>query len=227
MNVLILGYGLLGKEIYKQTNWDVLCRSMTNLMDFSDIDTYKSSLDSYDTIVNCIANTDTYSEDRQKHWDVNYSGVVQLVDYCLENKKKLIHVSTDYVYSGSEPNASENSVPVHGKNWYGYTKLISDAYVQLKLKNYLLIRTSFRPYPFPYKFALINQIGNFDRVDVISKIMIKLINNNSIGVFNVGTKLKNMCDLAPHLERINKVIHENMPYDVSMNLQKLDNEFIK
>jgi hypothetical protein len=67
-------------------------------------------------------------------------------------------------------------------------------------------------------------MGNFDTVDVISEIIIKLINNNSNGLFNVGTKLKTMCDLAPNVERINRVIHQTMPSDVSMNLEKLKRE---
>ncbi|MFT6546550.1 MAG: hypothetical protein ACJAT2_003899, partial [Bacteriovoracaceae bacterium] len=38
-------------------------------------------MDSYDTIINCIANTDTYGQDRDPHWKVNYEFVYNLISY--------------------------------------------------------------------------------------------------------------------------------------------------
>jgi dTDP-4-dehydrorhamnose reductase len=52
----------------------------------------------------------------------------------------LVHISTDYLYSGSVSNASESDVPVHCNNWYGYTKLLADGLVQLESNNYLICR---------------------------------------------------------------------------------------
>lgn len=226
MKIVILGDGLLGTEIKKQTGWDVVSRKKNNF-DIT-LDTFRwPLLEEYDVIVNCIANTDTYSNKRKEHWDVNYVGLSKLTDWCLEKNKKLVHISTDYVYSGSVKNATEEDVPVHCKNWYGYTKLLSDAYVQLKLKNYLLVRCSFKPTPFPYEKALINQIGNFDFVDDIAEKIIQLIDKKSKGVFNVGTTLKTVYDLAvlqTTVEPVNVDLHETMPIDVSMNIDKLTNE---
>jgi dTDP-4-dehydrorhamnose reductase len=230
MNIVILGDGLLGKEIHKQVfcQWDVLSRKKDGI-DFRNIDTYKDKLEHYDVIINCIANTNTYSEVKEEHWDTNVLGTSELVDYCVKNNKKLVHISTDFVYANSVKNASEEDVPVHCKNWYGYTKLVSDAYVQLKMKNYLLIRCSFTKNPFPYKKALVNRIGNFDTVDTISEIIVRLIIKNKVGLFNVGTNLKSMYDLAKlnsdeYIEPINTMTDENMPTDVSMNIEKLNNE---
>lgn len=226
MKVVILGDGLLGTEIYNQTGWDIVSRKKDNI-DFKTIMTYVHKIMNYDVIVNCIADTDTYSNDRQKHWDINYVGLSKLVDFCAMENKKIVHISTDYIYSGSVKNATEEDVPVHCRNWYGYTKLLSDAYVQLKMENYLLVRCSFKPTPFPYQKALINQVGNFDFVDEIAMKIVQLIIKQSTGVFNVGTMLKTVYDLAMlngAVEPMNVDLHETMPADVSMDTSKMDNE---
>ena len=62
--------------------------------------------------------------------------VAELVDYCNNHNKKIIHISTDYIYANSFQNADEEiTVPAQIETWYGYTKLLGDAYVQLKSKN--------------------------------------------------------------------------------------------
>ena len=136
-NRLILGDGLLGKELYKITGWDYISRKKDST-EFTDIDSYKDYLYGYDEIINCIADCNTYDENKENHWNVNYKGVVNLVDFLIGKNIKLVQISTDYLYSNSKLYASEDDVPVHCENWYGYTKLLSDGYVQLKMDNYLL-----------------------------------------------------------------------------------------
>ena len=223
MNILVLGKGLLGSEIIRQTNWDYLCRKEHNI-DVKEFDIWKHKLYSYDVILNCIANTDTYSTDKKSHWDVNYVFVSLLVDFCNENKKKLIHISTDYVYTNSINEASEDDIPIHGNNWYSYTKLIADAYIELKSNNYLICRETHKPNPFPYPKAWADQIGNFDYVNVIVKILIDLIKINTTGVYNIGTELKSMYSLATKTNQVIPCLKpENTPLNTSMNLDKLKN----
>jgi dTDP-4-dehydrorhamnose reductase len=76
---------------------------------------------------------------RDLHWDINYKFVHELILFCNKNDIKLVHISTDYLYSGSVSNASESDVPVHCNNWYGYTKLLADGLVQLEF-NHLICR---------------------------------------------------------------------------------------
>ena len=111
--ILILGDGLLGTELIKQTGWDLISRKKDGF-DISDISTYNILLSikfgavqycKYDTIVNCIANTDTYSDVRDSHWNVNYKGTSDLIDFCNKWNIKLIHISTDHVYANSRSNA--------------------------------------------------------------------------------------------------------------------------
>ena len=89
MRVLVLGDGLLGSEITKQTKWDYLSRKKDSITT-DNVDSWLHSMTEYDTIVNCIAHTDTYSEDRDAHWDINYKFVDHLITYCNETSKKLM-----------------------------------------------------------------------------------------------------------------------------------------
>jgi hypothetical protein len=223
MKIVVLGDGLLGKEIIKQTGWEYYSRKKDNL-NINNIVTWSHLLLPYDVIVNCIAYTKTYDDNKQQHWDVNYKAVAELVDYCNNHNKKLIHISTDYIYANSFQNADEEiTVPAQIETWYGYTKLLGDAYVQLKSKNYLICRESHKPFPFPYKEAWDNVETNGDFVNVIAELIIKLINKEAKGVFNVGTEPKTIYDLAVskgfNVKSINSP--SNVPMNTTMNLNKL------
>lgn len=219
-NVLVLGDGILGNEIVKQTNWNYTSRKKDG---FNINDPSSWDFSNYKIVINCIANTDTYSNDRDSHWNINYKFVYDLINYCNIHNIKLVHISTEYLYSGSVSNASEEDVPVHCGNWYGYTKLLGDGLVQLISKEYLLIRCMHKKNPFPYDKAWVDQIGNFDYVDVISKYIIDLINFNKSGVYNVGTELKSIYDMAKKTKDVDPILstHE-VPKDISMSVNKLN-----
>jgi len=221
LKVLILGDGLLGSEIEKQTGWDYVSRKKDGI-DVLDFNTLIPYMNNFNTILNCIAYTNTYSEDKNSNWLINYKFVDELVEYCNINNKKIIHISTDYIYSNSISNATEEDVPVHIPTWYGYTKLLSDAHVQLKSKNFLVCRLSHKPNPFPYDKAWLDIKTNCDYVDVISSIVIKLILNGSEGVYNVGTEPKSIYDLAKKTSMVEPILKPlNVPSDTTMCLQKL------
>lgn len=232
--VLVLGDGILGSELVKQTGWDYLSRkkdgfditnsfSFNRLIDWSDDGYAGSAL--YTTVINCIAHTNTYSEDRELNWNINYKAVAELTDFCNLWGIKLVHISTDHIYANSKSQTSENEVPVHMETWYGYTKLLGDAHVQLKSNNYLIIRESHKPYPFPYKMAWSDQVTNGDYVNVIANLIIKLVNNNSTGVFNVGTQEKNWYEhTKEEFDTTSSPKYHKAPSDITMNLEKLSNE---
>jgi dTDP-4-dehydrorhamnose reductase len=224
MRAIILGDGLLGGYLREKTRWDFISRKKDGI-DFSDLNSYSSRLENYDVIINCIANTNTYSKDKDTHWGVNYEGVANLIDFCNVTDKKIIHISTDYLYSFSEEDASENDVPVHSRNWYGYTKLLGEGYVLLRSKNYLIIRTTQKKNPFPFNKAYTNQIGNFDYVDTIGDLIISLIQKGASGIYNVGTEKKSMFELAkitnPEVEPTEDLFDPTTPTNTSMDISKM------
>lgn len=217
-NNVILGNGTLGTELKKQTGWDAITRA-DNGFDVLDPFSYGKHLSGYDCVINCTGFTTDHS-DRQSNLDVNFKAVVELANYCARHNKKYVHISTDIVYAGSVHSASESDVPVHARNWYAYSKLLADGYVQVACENYLLIRTAFKPRPFPYKVAF-PKVGNFDFVDVITGLIVELINGGAVGVYNVGTEYKTMYSLAQEIV-LDIVLDDSRELvDVSMNLEKL------
>jgi dTDP-4-dehydrorhamnose reductase len=134
--VLVLGDGLLDQKLLNRLVG--IMYQEKDGFDIKDIESFHYLFRGYDVILNAIANTDTYSRDL--HWDINYKFVHELILFCNKNDIKLVHISTDYLYSGSVSNASESDVPVHCNNWYGYTKLLADGLVQLESNNYLICR---------------------------------------------------------------------------------------
>jgi len=234
MKVLVLGDGKLASEIIKQTGWDWISRKKDGININVDDFFYSKILGNfdgaiywkeYDVVVNCIANTDTYSDDKNSMRDVNFLFPKRLSDFCNTNKIKLVHISTDYVYTNSQSIADENSVPSPLPNWYTYYKLIADEYISATNSNHLICRCSFKSNPFEFDKAWIDQIGNFDYVDVISKLIISMIKKEAIGIYNVGTELKSMYDLAKRTKPNVLPIHKpkNVPSDISIKLDKLNN----
>lgn len=232
MSIVVLGNGLLGSEIVKQTGWDYISRKKDGF-DITKPETFVSYfieeyegviyIPKYSCIVNCIAYTNTYSSDKELNWNVNYKGVADLVDFCNKWNIKLVHISTDYVYINSIHEASEDDIPIHGNNWYSYTKLLADAYIELKSNNYLICRETHKPNPFPYDKAWVDQVGNFDYVNVITKLIIKLIEGKASGIYNVGTELKSVYNLACKSKKdiIPSLKPDYIPSNTSIDLNKL------
>jgi dTDP-4-dehydrorhamnose reductase len=220
-SILVLGDGLLGSELVKLTNWNYISRKKDNF-NVDDVESWNFS--EYDIVVNCIANTDTYSNDKESHWNLNYRYVYNLIQYCNQHNIKLVHISTEYLYAGSVRNATEEDVPVHCDNWYCYTKLLGDGIVQLLSNNYLICRCMHKPNPLPFNKSWIDQVGNFDYVENIAPLIIKSINKDLNGVYNIGTELKTMIDLAqrgnPNIEAA--FSPDYVPKDISMSIKKLN-----
>ncbi len=227
MKVLVLGKGKLGGEIVKQTGWDYLCRAEHEIT-IDNFDEWKNRMDEYDVVVNCIANTDTYSDNKEKHWKANYELVTFLAEYCDDNGKKLVHISTDYLYQNSVDDATEEDEPLFEHTWYMFTKLLADEYLKQHAKNYLICRLSHKPYPFPYDSAWVDVITNADYTPVISGLVIELIKNGAEGLYNVGTERKTIYELAQRTNKnVKKIVSPpHVPKNISMNVSKMDN-FLK
>jgi len=222
MKVLVLGNGKLGQEIINQTGWDYLSRSKDNI-DTTTFDEWFYKLQGYDVILNCIANTNTYSNDYESFIKNNYEFVTYLVKFCNEAGSKLIHISTDYVYVRSQKNATENSVPAPDDTWYSLSKVLADEHIRLFSKDYLICRLSHKPKPFPYDSAWTDVMTNADYTDVISSLVIELIRKDAKGLYNVGTDQKTIYELA---KQTNPNVKESLapthiPKNVTMDLTKM------
>ena len=221
MSKLILGDGLLGSELVRQTGWDYISRkkNQKNLYELlEDIAESEANV-----VINCIGNTDTYSDDKDSMMDVNYKFVVELTILLNNLGKKLVHISTDYVYSNSVQYAKETNVPIHNDTWYGYSKILSDGWVENFSNDYLLCRMTHKPKPFPYEKAWRNQIGNFDYVDNQAKRLVRLVNSDAKGIVNVGRETISMYELAKETKKdvVRNECDYPVPQIITMNINKL------
>ena len=186
-NIIVLGDGKLGSEISKQTGWKNISRKTHGLDAELIIDFSLYVPEGTNTIINCIANTDTYSQEKDKHWKINYAFVHRLAEYCVKKQIKLVHVSTDYVYANSSNiPAKENSVPVHAENWYSYTKLLADGVVELTNQKNLICRLTHKTRPVRYLYAFDDRISNFFYTDEAAADIIWLVRSDAEGIFNLG-----------------------------------------
>ena len=94
-------------------------------------------------IINAAAYTDVDGCEihKDKAWATNVGGIKNLVNFCMKQKVKLIHLSTDYVFNGEEGPYSEDDLP-DPVNFYGETKLQSEKIIKDGGIDFLIIRTN-------------------------------------------------------------------------------------
>jgi dTDP-4-dehydrorhamnose reductase len=124
----------------------------------------------------------------------NIVGTANIAEYCLINNKRLVYISTDYIYPGTDGDYKETD-PILPNNNYAWTKLGGECSVKL-IPNHLIIRTSFGASKFPYSQAWTNQIVSKDYVDVIAPMILKATKSNITGILNIGTNPKTMFEYA-------------------------------
>lgn len=196
--IALLGDGLIGTGLndhIEAIDWGTqnyeykqFSRKLTGT-DFKDHEALKKLLEPFDVIINTIAHTDTKDKQKGAHWNLNYVLPAFLADLCQGQGKRLIHISTDYVYAGSPSKAQEEDIPIPFHSWYAATKLMADNYIQLRCDDYLIIRTAHKLSPFPFKNGYINVIGSFQCVyDAINQMDFLIRVNPAKGVFNIGPK---------------------------------------
>lgn len=99
-----------------------------------------------DTVINCAAmtNVDGCETSRDAAFKVNALGPRNLAMACDKVNARLIHVSTDYVFSGA-PNGGipldECAIPAP-VSAYGQTKLLGEQYVQQFCRRHFIVRTA-------------------------------------------------------------------------------------
>tara|TARA_E500000318_G_C3568238_1_gene216638 strand:- start:5949 stop:6626 length:678 start_codon:yes stop_codon:yes gene_type:complete len=215
--VVILGDGVLGTELERITKWPVESRKRTSL-DIDNIEKLSKIIYENDIIINCIAFTDSYGGTRDEHWSINYQFPSTLSNLCLIDSKKLVHISTEFVYANNDIPPTEEDIPLPDKTWYAYSKLLADEYIKATNEIALICRLLHKPNPFPYP-EVWNVKTSGDLVDKIAILVIELIEKKATGIFNVGTGDKNLSDLALYSKVIEPPSH--VPKDTRMNLNKL------
>ena len=95
-----------------------------------------------DVIINCAAltNVDRCEKEKEYAYRVNGLAVRSMAMKCREIEAKLVHISTDYVFDGTDGNYLENAPP-NPVNYYGLSKLAGEQFAY-SVKGNLVIRAS-------------------------------------------------------------------------------------
>jgi dTDP-4-dehydrorhamnose reductase len=94
--------------------------------------------------INCAAYTavDKAEDEKDIAMNINRDGVMNLSRLCSEFNTTLIHISTDFVFSGSSNLPLSESDEPSPVNVYGLSKLEGEKAIPLYIDHYFIIRTS-------------------------------------------------------------------------------------
>ena len=97
-----------------------------------------------DVVINCAGYTavDDAESNLELAYLVNSTGVKNLVDACISCDAALIHLSTDYVFSGDQESCYLETDSTGPKGVYGDSKLAGERYIISNLSRYIILRTS-------------------------------------------------------------------------------------
>lgn len=224
MKILITGCkGQLGTELQKQLH-DGCCvlgplperlkNAPVVAVDLEDLDiTDREATIAYirrhqpDTVINCAAftNVNGCETNRDAAFKVNALGPRNLAMACEKVGARLIHISTDYVFSGA-PNGGvaldECALPAP-VSAYGQTKLLGEQYVQKFCRRHFIVRTAWLYGAAGKNFVktMVNLAKTHDQITVV---------NDQLG------NPTNAVDLAYHLLKL-AVSHDYGVYHCTGN----------
>ncbi len=153
LNVLVTGSsGQLGSELqilndkFLELNYNCFFSTSKdlNIKDFKRVEKYIDD-NNINIIINCAAYTavDKAEDEKELADETNHLAVKNLANIAKQKRIKLIHISTDYVFDGTnhKPYTEEDSVNPNGT--YGQTKLDGErAMLEINPANSIIIRTS-------------------------------------------------------------------------------------
>lgn len=98
-------------------------------LDVLDFEAVRRMMQDYmpDAVVHLAAmtNVDACETDRSACWKMNVDATQHLADLCKLHGARMVHVSTDFIYSGLHPMYSEQARP-DPVNYYGKSKLAAE-----------------------------------------------------------------------------------------------------
>lgn len=156
-------------------------------------------------IINTAAytNVDSAETERQKAWQVNVTGVENLVAVCRLTDAHLIHFSTDYIFDGEHGPYVETDAP-HPLGYYGKTKVAGENACIGGNIDYTIIRTNvlygatktlkqdfvmwtLKKLAEGKKFSVVNdQFSNPTFIDDLGYLVDKIIRSRAKGIFHAG-----------------------------------------
>jgi dTDP-4-dehydrorhamnose reductase len=209
------GNGLVGSRIVEllSDKYTFSFINRTSGVDITDKEAVLSSISSSDAsiVLHLAAKADVEGCEKDKElktdgeaWKINVEGTRNVVDACIASNKKIIYISTDFVFGGDdtpEKGYTEESHP-NPVNWYAQTKYEGEKIVQGATVPWVIMRIA---YPYRAKFVkndfvrvfkslleqgkhlnlITDHIVNATFIDDIAGALDVLLDQNQTGIYHV------------------------------------------
>lgn len=214
--VVFGGAGLVGSKFISlnKDNFEIIAPSAQQVDILSKDSLIKlAEKENPDYLINFAAYTNVEEAEKNKDnkqglcFQVNVMGAKNVAEVCKQINKRLIHISTEYVFDGTKAEApyTEEDKP-NPINWYGQTKLMGEEMVLASRALAVVMRISM---PFSAHFELKKDVARFfleqlkkgnqikaivdqritpTLVDDIAAALKTLIENQSMGIYHVSSK---------------------------------------
>lgn len=160
MKVLVIGSsGQLARSLVEEaSNKDMTLDAMGRAeldLEHPDIVKRLCAIKKPDVVVNAAAYTavDRAESEPDRAMAVNADGVEQLASFCEQYSIPLVHISTDYVFDGSNIEPYSEADPVYPLGVYGRSKLEGERRVAKACSRHIILRTAWVFSPFGNNFV--------------------------------------------------------------------------
>jgi dTDP-4-dehydrorhamnose reductase len=115
-------------------------------LDIIDTERLRSAIEEWrpDVVINTAAfhNVDRCESEPEAAFAVNAAAVQRLASHCNSRGATLVHMSTDYVFSGRQSQPYREDDPVEPISVYGASKAAGEMAVRATTDNHLIVRTT-------------------------------------------------------------------------------------
>ena len=149
MKILITGaQGQVGKEltaIANQKGFDVIAASRADL-DITQLQKVESFITQHtpDVVINAAAHTavDKAEEELKLAFAINRDGAENIALACAKQNIPLLHISTDYVFDGTQPESYSENNAVSPLGVYGESKWQGEEAIRKNLNDFIILRVA-------------------------------------------------------------------------------------
>ena len=188
-------------EIYRDAQVDSVDYDTLDISDAAAVSAWFRTHGPYDAVFNCAAvtNVDGCEADEEGAYAVNASGAKNLARAASDCGAKLVHVSTDYVFPGTEERPRTEDDPTGPLSAYGRTKLAGEKLVSAACPRSFIVRTAWLYGYVGRNFAktmmdlarkngaiavVADQMGNPTSANDLAYEMLKLAATDGYGVYH-------------------------------------------
>lgn len=261
-NILVTGSnGQLGSELkeleknFPQNNFIFTDIAELDLTKSEIVNTFITDYN-IEVCINCAAYTavDKAEDDQELALLVNAKAVENLAKACKIANARLIHISTDYVFDGTNHMPYVETDSPSPNSYYGYSKLEGEKAVSNNIDNFVIIRTSWLYSSFGNNFVktmirlgkerdelgvVVDQIGTPTAAADLAFAIMSTVESNKSGIYHFSNQgviswydfaisIMDICNLDCKVKPIESKdfpAKANRPFYSVLNKAKISNDF--